>query len=429
MHARAFGAGAALVVLSCGTGLPDFDSPSGGAGGAAAEGAERSDAAAGPRVLTDVSPPRETDGRSSQGTGGSPREPSVPGSDATSRDAIADRRDDRDQRDADASARDLDARAREGDTLRAVDAPVSHEGPLVERDGDATQSFRDTLFETGLDVSADSSGDHPPESGTYATPDAPDTGAHLLISEVVTRPGGAEMIEVMNPTNAAIILSDYLLSDSHLYYKIASNAFTTASGSDFAARFPDGAVIWPGQYVVVALANASGGSASFEGAYGQKPDFELRPTANGASDDASIPNMLPAQIGSSVGATASLTDGGEPVVLFFYREGALVSDVDYVFVGAPSASNPAVDKTGVAVGERTYAPDTPGAFQHLAPAPLEGGSLHRCTYVEPDEKNQGGNGLTGHDETAENVNLSFVSSTTVNQRTPGGPPPPSLCAP
>jgi len=103
------------------------------------------------------------------------------------------------------------------------------------------------------------------------------------------------------------------LSDSHLYYKIASGTFTTASGSDFAARFPEGFVIAPGQYVVVALGNASGGSVSFEATYGKRPDFELRPTANGATDDPTVPNMQPAQPGSSIGATAfSSAETGTP---------------------------------------------------------------------------------------------------------------------
>jgi hypothetical protein len=117
-------------------------------------------------------------------------------------------------------------------------------------------------------------------------------------------------------TGGAVVLSDYLLSDSHLYYKIASDAFTTASGSDFAARFPEGFVIQPGQYVVVALANASGGLLSFEAAYGKKPDFELRPTANGATDDPEVRTCSRRRRVSSIGATATLTDGGEPVVPF-----------------------------------------------------------------------------------------------------------------
>jgi cysteine-rich repeat protein len=284
----------------------------------------------------------------------------------------------------------------------------------------------DGEVETGVEGCDDGNDDAFDACGTDCRPAA----SHLLITEVVTRPSGAEMIEIANMGRFAAILSDYLLSDSHLYYKIATGGFTTASGSDFAARFPEGSVLEPGQYAVVALANASGGTASFEATYGQKPDFELRPTANGASDDLSVPNMTSAQSGSSsIGATASLTDAGEPVVLFFYRDGPLVSDVDYLFFGAPSASNLQVDKTGIVVSGSAYADDTPASSQQPAAAPPDGGSLHRCVYAESGERLTGGNGSTGHDETSENAKEAFAVASTPNQRTPGGPPAHGLCPP
>jgi hypothetical protein len=168
---------------------------------------------------------------------------------------------------------------------------------------------------------------------------------------------------------------------------------------------------------------------SFEGTYGKKPDFELRPTANGALDDPEVPNMQPAQPGSSIGATTSLTDAGEPVVLFFYRGGAVVTDVDYVFFGAPSATNVVVDKTGVVATGSSYADDTPSSSQRPAPAPPDGGSLHRCIYAEVDEIPTNGNGWTGHDETSEDGKKAFAIAIAPNERTPGGPPPAGLCTP
>jgi cysteine-rich repeat protein len=293
---------------------------------------------------------------------------------------------------------------------------------------DNCQSARcgDGEVETGVEGCDDGNADAFDACGTDCQPAA----SHLLITEVVTRPSGAEMIEIANMSQFATILSDYLLSDSHLYYKVATGGFTTSSGSDFAARFPEGSVILPGQYVVLALANASGGSVSFETTYGRKPDFELRPTANGASDDPSVPNMAPAQSGaSSIGATASLTDAGEPVILFFYRDGALVSDIDYLFFGTPSASNLVVDKTGIVVSGSIYADDTPPSLQHQASAPPDGGSLHRCMYAESGERLVRGNGATGHDETSENAKDAFTVAATPAGRTPGGPPPPGLCPP
>jgi cysteine-rich repeat protein len=248
---------------------------------------------------------------------------------------------------------------------------------------------------------------------------------HLIITEIVTRPGGAEMIEIYNPTAAPVDLSDYGLSDSHQYFAVAAGSFPTASGSDFAAFFPPGSQIPPGAYRTVAIANASGGTVSFETTYGKKPDFELRPKANGADGDPDVPDMQPAPGTSSIGALASLTDAGEPVVLFRYRSGSLVYDVDYVFYGSPSSANPAVDKTGVVVDGGAYQNECAGSVQKPAPAPGDGGALHRCAYGEGDETKTGGNAIVCHDETSEAFSSTFTRSS--NQRTPGGPPPPGLC--
>jgi hypothetical protein len=217
-------------------------------------------------------------------------------------------------------------------------------------------------------------------------------------------------------------LSNYGVSDSHLYDKITSGGFSTASGSDFAARFPPGSIIGSEEYRTIALANASGGSVSFLSLYGTRPDFELRPGANGATNDSAVLDMLPTQAGS-IGANASLTDGGEPVILFYDPHGPVVLDVDYVFYGTASASNPPVDKTG----ESGYRADTPATLQHAAPAPGEAGSLHRCVFAESAEARGGGNGTTEHDETSEDASRSFVATAQAALRTPGAPPPPGIC--
>jgi hypothetical protein len=280
----------------------------------------------------------------------------------------------------------------------------------------------DGYVRDGVEMCDDGNDDRFDNCGDCATP-----AAHLLVTEIVTRPAGAEMIEIMNPTRSAVSLADYALSDSHLYFEVTTGAFTTASGSDFAARFPDGAMLEPGHYAVVALGNASGGSQSFAATYGKAPDFELRPTANQATDDTTVPNMVPMG-GASIGAGASLTDGGEPIVLFFYSGGDQVFDVDYVFYGAPSAVSPMVDKTGIVRGAASYLADTPAAAQHAVAAPGETGSVHRCVYAESHETTSLGNGIAGHDETSEDASVAFRLARTVGDRTPGGPPPAALCA-
>jgi cysteine-rich repeat protein len=288
--------------------------------------------------------------------------------------------------------------------------------------GCRTATCGDGYVHAGAETCDDGNAD-PFDSCGHCAPAA----SHLLITEVVTRPAGAEFIEILNPTRSSVALSDYLLSDSHLYYEVSSGTFTTASGSDFAARFPDGAALEPGRYAVVALGNASGGSLSFAATYGKAPDYELRPTANQATDDSVVPNMV--AVGSSIVASASLTDGGEPVVLFSYRGGDLVADVDYLFYGAATTSNRIVDKTGVVAGAASYLADTPASAQRPVAAPGDAGSIHRCLYAESLETTNGGNGMAGHDETSEDLATAFRVAKDVAERTPGSAPPSSVCAP
>jgi hypothetical protein len=311
-------------------------------------------------------------------------------------------------------ARDVGDRRDMG--LPVPERTTTGEAPLAQADGSVGEAGD---AESGIAVG---------DEGTafdVCSIDCSAAAPHLLISEIVTRPSGAEMIEIVNPTSLTIDLTDYWISDSHLYEQIASGGFSTASGSDFAARFPPASQIGPGEYRTISLANASGGSTSFSDVYGLKPDFELRPTAHGAVNDGDVPDMLSSDPSASIGTNASLTDSGEPVVLFFLSDGARVYDVDYVFYGAISSSNLVVDKSG----QPGYEPDTPASLQTPAPAPGESGSLQRCDYAEVTERRGGGNGITGHDETSEDASRSFVLTTSADMRTPGGPPPAGACTP
>ena len=92
---------------------------------------------------------------------------------------------------------------------------------------------------------------------------------HLLISEVSTTPTSQGVLGIWNPTNAAIALDDYYISDNAVYYGIASgttwNPPTSNVGTDFLVRFPAGKSIAPGQVLVVAL------NKSFEKTFSRCP--------------------------------------------------------------------------------------------------------------------------------------------------------------
>ncbi len=243
-----------------------------------------------------------------------------------------------------------------------------------------------------------------------------DAADHLLISEIVVTPTDGEFVEIFNPTDAAIDLSDVYLTDAtyapggSFYYNIVTGNLGIAGGGgfgDFHARFPDGAMIAPHEYQTVAIA----GSGLFFSAYAAEPTYELY------EDDPSpdgIPDMREALPGS-INSQGGLTNGGEVVILYRWNGASdLVQDLDYVLWGDKEE---AVDKTGVAIDgpdpdstATTYFNDTAIANQDVnsVASHLIGESFTRVDKDEGTETMVSGNGITGHDETSENLSSTFA---------------------
>lgn len=251
-------------------------------------------------------------------------------------------------------------------------------------------------------------------------------GGHLLITEVATSPTEAEFIEIYNPSTAAVALDGFYLADRVDYFMVTVKDGLKGVASDFVARFPAGASIGPGAYLTIAVQ----GALNYKIAYGISPDYELKNT------DTTIPDLEAPQA-KAIGSTAGLTDGGELVILFNWDGGSdLVEDIDYVVWKGASAA--AVSKTSICVDgidadttDSCYLADTDVTTQSYLSPPSSGGSLHRCDYLEGTEKQNGGNGATGHDETSEP--LGGTSGTwkrnpkTLAHRTPGEPAPVGFC--
>lgn len=230
--------------------------------------------------------------------------------------------------------------------------------------------------------------------------------SHLLLSEVVVAPTGAEMVEIYNPTNSAAPFDDHYIADFNTYYAITTGG-AIPSSADFLARFPANSSVAAGGFVVVSLESAT----AFKAAYGKDPSFDFDPNDNGA------PVML-----GTFGPNSGLTNTGEMVVLFQWDGSSdLVSDVDYTVYG--NTAN-AANKTGITVGQSTYKNDTPAVNQVPAKAPLANKSIHRCDTAEASETTSGGNGLSGHDETSEN---GLSAWTLTAGGSPLAPPAKNLC--
>ncbi|MCF6238029.1 MAG: hypothetical protein L3J79_04315, partial [Candidatus Marinimicrobia bacterium] len=197
-----------------------------------------------------------------------------------------------------------------------------------------------------------------------------------------------------NPTTAAINLSDYYLTDGtdkvngKFYYNLPNGTdYWSGSSTDFIARFPD-TTISAGGSIILSMARNS----DYETTYGSSPNLALKD------------NMLNAVDGSStIGGSPNvkLDNTAESLILFHWDGvSTTVEDVEYLVWGTDSTTASAymLDKSLVA----GYAADTPVENQSYMTTHLDGSKLIR-NGEEGTETNSGGNGITGHDETSENL--------------------------
>lgn len=257
----------------------------------------------------------------------------------------------------------------------------------------------------------------PPEAGTpgEAGPDAPSMTGHLLLSEIQVT-GGFEFIEIYNPTASPILLTNYYLSDCDEYWKVPGLGLAETimlSPTDFLVRFPAGQQLGPGAIAVIAI-----DEAAFAAEYLIDPTYTTQVTA--------VTSMAMSRV-IDPGVTPSLTDEGELVVLFQW-DGLTdrVADVDLVVHGlAPTATNVPKAKLGI------DGPDPDTATSSYAVDLLSIGDMaadqggkrsYKRILPEGDKElhDVGGNGITGDDETSEQIRVTWDQADT--NGTPGAIP-------
>jgi len=235
--------------------------------------------------------------------------------------------------------------------------------------------------------------------------DACEASNHLLLTEVSVGPSGNEFVEIHNPSSQAVDLSDYYLWDatnhtSSIEYWLIADLIdneTQINQYDFLARFPAGSSIGPGQYLTISVSS----TADFAANFGENPDFAVLRDGSGGTQ-----NMREAYTGS-VGSGPTITDDGEVMVLFYWDGNTdLVKDIDYLVWGDKVE---ACDKSGVTVGSSTYQNDTAEGDQDTPPG--DGRSYQRVDLTEGSEIKTGGNGISGNDETSEDVSQTWKTDT------------------
>ena len=213
---------------------------------------------------------------------------------------------------------------------------------------------------------------------------------HVVFTEVVLTPSDGEYVEISNPTESGVDLTNYYLTDgtdissSKLYYNLPiEDNYWSESSTDFICRFPNGYTLAPGAAIKISLRDNS----AYESVYGQTPDISL--------DDDMLSVSEESDTKGNPGAP-KLHNSSETLILFYWDGSSdIVKDVDYLIWGDNSF---AIDKSGV----DGYLSDTPTSSQSLMPVHATNEKLVRLDKSsEGGETQANGNGITGHDETSE----------------------------
>ncbi len=212
---------------------------------------------------------------------------------------------------------------------------------------------------------------------------------HLVFSRITIKPDNAELIVIKNPTSESISLNNYYISDNPNYYKIQTenNLSPGNTNNDFLMKFPTSTSIDSGDSLLIAI------QSNYADYYkGQIiVDFTLR-------DD-----LIETESGSvGLSSNGRLDDAQECLILFYWdgNESSPVKDVDYFLWGGTSQ---AVNKSSVS----EYTNDTDIEYQEYLPPHNTNYTFSRQSYDEQESEN--GNGITGHDETSENLNSTWSS--------------------
>lgn len=228
---------------------------------------------------------------------------------------------------------------------------------------------------------------------------------HLLISEIKSTEGN-EFIEIWNPTNRNINLGNYYLSDYGDYWKFPSGTLTSQQ-SDFVVGFPVTAVINSKQVITVATK-----SAMFNTSYGPATYALDIATDDGTTKAFRFRLTEASQL-------PAITDTGEPIVLFYWDGTSdLVKDVDIVFAGLISGSG-ATNRLALKAPVDGPDVDTTSTAYKAESGMLGGGTMttvgggavlsykRRKFETGAEAQNGNGNGITGDDETSENLTTTW----------------------
>ena len=215
---------------------------------------------------------------------------------------------------------------------------------------------------------------------------------HLLLTGISIRPSDAEMFIVTNPTSSSIDLTDYYISDAtstnKYYYNLPSGQnYWSGIPNDFIVRFPATSLA-PGDSLTVSLSD----SADFRNFYDYNADLVVSEDFLNASSDGS----------TTIGPIIGLADDKECLVLFYWDGiSPTVMDVDYFIWGDDSYASAKTTADGYPYNDTPI--DQQQFIRSYANSIVVDSLYRRIDINEDAEVITNGNGITGHDETSENL--------------------------
>ena len=192
-----------------------------------------------------------------------------------------------------------------------------------------------------------------------------------------------------------------ILINNDFYYNsendfVFEKEFWSQNLNDFFIQFPENSTILPGDSLVISMQMNS----VFSNYYYYEPDYNIHELTTKGTNFIVGDNIVDYLEDSG--------NNGESLILFYWDgESNIIKDVDYFLWGSRSF---AIDKTNL----DNYLPDQPADFQSYLDNVINHYSYNRiiesnnyCCY-ETGETDNGGNGLTDHDETSENFENTWT---------------------
>ena len=211
---------------------------------------------------------------------------------------------------------------------------------------------------------------------------------HLIFNRICVNPNEGELIEIYNPTDEIIDLSNYYLSDQNDYYNWVFGNASNLSTQDFLIKFPNNTQINPQESLSITTQTIS----DFSNYYGYEPDISIIDTEFEIYE---------------IGSNANLSNSQEVLILFSWDgSSSIIQDVDYFLWGSTSQAVSKTTDEGYIYNDTNIEDQI--FIRNYGTSTYSDSLYVRNSIDEINENQNQGNGITGHDETSEDLALSWL---------------------